>query len=177
MVKLISSPTLRATTQVELEIGRTTSRKLWIQAQGYPAYSQRFCTHAEETLVILDAVLDPERMVSVSGRLITADGKPVKAAPIWGNSLPEPLPTDERGYFRYDGFDAANWRFLFHTKPSGYLLKEINFTIDIPRHFDLGEIVLEKGKTIFGTCDKPTGRTDWQCCRPCKRISRDWTHC
>ncbi|MBI1930457.1 sigma-70 family RNA polymerase sigma factor [Candidatus Poribacteria bacterium] len=141
---------------IELESGRATGRTLWIEAKGYPTYSERFHTHAEETQVIFDVALDAEFVASISGRLVTADGKPVKKAFIWGRSLPEGLTTDDNGYFRYDGLRPYR-RYEFSTKPEGYLRKDMGFTIEKPGHLDLNDIVLKKGKTISGRVTNPQG--------------------
>ena len=137
------------TYQIELGGDQATSGRLWVQAKGYPTYVNSFQASATENQVIYDVMLNPDVATSVSGRLLTPEGQPIRKASVQGNSLPEPAITDDDGYFRCDGFKAYQ-RFGLRTKPAGYLLKEVSFTIAEPGHLDLGDIVLEKARAISG---------------------------
>lgn len=143
--------------RIEVESGKATERRLWIRAKGYPTHFQSFRTNEEQTQVVVDVVLDAEAEASISGRLVTEDGKPVEGVEFWllggeygGPRLPDWPVTDENGYFHYDGLRPSRRRYLLDTSKSDYLWKELEFNIDKPGRLDLGEIVLEKGKTVSG---------------------------
>ncbi|MBM3238652.1 sigma-70 family RNA polymerase sigma factor [Candidatus Poribacteria bacterium] len=150
--------------RIEVESGKTTERRLWIRAKGYPTYFQDFCTNREQTQVVLDAALDTEVVASISGRLVAEDGKPVEGVEFWlsggeysGGRLPDWPVTDENGYFRYDGLRPSRRPYHLDTSKSDYLWKELEFIIDRPGHLNLGEIVLKKGKTISGRVTNAQG--------------------
>ena len=142
--------------QIRVESGQVTERRLWIRARGYPTYFQRFRTNWDQLQADLDVALDAEVEASISGRLVTEDGKPVEGIALcfagggYGIPLPDQPKTDANGYFRYDGLKPSRRPYRLSTTQSDYPYKELTFNIDRPGHFDLGGIVLKSGKTVSG---------------------------
>jgi len=150
--------------QLKVESGQATVRHLWIRAKGYPTYFQSLHTNQEQTQAVLETALDAEAEASISGRLVTEGGKPVEGVEFWllggeyGALLLPDLPvTDANGYFRYNGLRTSRRRYSLSIYKSDYLWKELEFNIDKPGRFDLGEIVLKKGVTVSGRVTNAQG--------------------